>query len=156
MKVFQNDPRLPESIRRWGCNFRCLLAIAEDYCAEELTVEDIQDAYVELVGVAMDPNCTMNAQLSLVTRWAFKRLGHSYQAVQVGLVYPPSRFEFWKFARVYSILKGVIHPIGYQGRTTVTFHFRLGDRMGKVIFDPYDPAPVIMQDDVVLLYQVIE
>ncbi len=154
--IFQNDPRLPEKIRKFGCNFRSLLAIAEFYCNAEFTVDDIKAAYNELVGHAMDEDCTMNAQLSLVTRWAFKRLGHSYQAVQVGIVYPPTKFEFWKFARVYSILKGVLHPAGYQGRSMITFHFRLGDRMGKTIFDPYTPPPAIVEEDCTLLYQVIE
>ncbi len=154
--IYQNDLRLPEKIRKFGCNFRSLLAIAEFYCNAEFTVDDIKSAYAELVGKVMDEDCTMNAQLSFVTRWAFKRLGHSYQAVQVGIVYPPAKFEFWKSARVYSILKGVLHPVGYQGRSMITYHFRLGDRMGKMIFDPYTPSPQIMEEDCVLLYQVID
>jgi hypothetical protein len=53
-------------------------------------------------------------------------------------------------------MKGLIHPAGYEGRSTQTYHFRLGDRTGKVLFDPYTPAPRILQEDVVLLYQVVE
>ena len=153
--IFQNDPQMWEKVRKYGCNFRSLLAIAEFYCDQELTADDIKDAYAAMVGKAMDADCTMNAQLSLVTRWAFNRLGHPYQALQVGIVYPPAKFEFWKSARVYTILKGLMHPTGYDGRSYPTFHFRLGDRMGKVIFDPYDPSPKIISEDCVLLYQVV-
>lgn len=155
--IYQNDARLNEKIRRFGCNFRSLLAIAEVYTGKELLAKDIADAYNDLVGKAMDGDCTMTSQLGLVPRWAFKRLGHAqYRVEQIGIVYPPHRFEFWKSARVYSIRKDVMHPIGYQGRSSVTFHFRLADRMGKVIFDPYNPAPNIEVEDCVLLYQVVE
>lgn len=155
--IYQNDARLNEKIRRFGCNFRSLLAIAEVYTGKQLLAKDIEDAYAELVGKAMDAECTMNAQLSAVPRWAFKRLGHAgYGVAQVGIVYPPMRFEFWKSARVFTILKGVMYPIGYQGRSSVTFHFRLGDRTGKLLFDPYNPSPAMVAEDCVLLYQVIE
>ena len=155
--IYQNDKALPEKVRLFGCNFRSLLAIAEVYCDKELTVADITDAYRELVGVCMDADCTMNAQLSMATRWAFKRLGHqTYTVAQIGLLGVGAKFEFWRSARIYSIMKGLIHPAGYLGRQTQTYHFRLGDRTGKVIFDPYTPAPRILQEDVALLYQVVE
>jgi hypothetical protein len=155
--IYQNDPRFNEKIRLYGCNFRSLLAIAEVYCDEELTARDIALAYDELVGIAMDVDCTMNAQLSLVPRWAFKKLNHStYSVAQIGMIEAPAKFDFWKSARVYTIMKGLMHPVGYKGRAYPTYHFRLGNREGKVMFDPVNPAPRMLNEVVSLLYQVVE
>ena len=153
--VPQNDPKLNPEIQRYGCRFRSLLAIAEFHTGKILTPLAIQQAYNELVPSAMDVHCKCNENESKITRWAMRTLGSSTRCYQIGIVLGCTRLEFWPAAQIYTILKGLTHLGGEPGyETGPGFHFRLGNRAGKLIFDPF-PMAIVKEEHEVLVYQII-
>lgn len=133
--IKQNHPSLPTAVRKYGCRYRSLQAVAEWVTRRSLSVQDIIDAYEKLSKnpLVMDANCLCGTDEHLIIWDAFRRLGTADKGVQVG-----------------SMQGG--KPTGWQGeyvehdfvindyKTTYGKHFVLADRAGKDIFDPWDYA----------------
>jgi len=153
--ILQTDPRLNAEINRYGCRFRCLLAIAEFETGRALTPTAILQAYGDLVPGAMDVHCRCNGNESKISRWSLRALGSTSRCYQIGLVRGCVQLEFWPASRVYTILKGLTHFKGEPGyEAEAGFHFRLGDRAGRMIFDPH-PGAVVKEEREVLVYQIV-
>jgi hypothetical protein len=153
--VTQDDPKLNAEINRYGCRFRSLLAIAEWHTGKILTPLAIQQAYNDLVPGAMDVHCRCNENEHKIIRWGMRTMGSSARCYQIGIVYGCARLEFWPAAQMYTILKGLCHRKGEPGyEQEPGFHFRLGDRAGKLLFDP-QPMAVVKEEHEVLVYQII-
>lgn len=153
--ILQNDPRLNPEIQKYGCRFRCLLAIGEVHTGKQLTALAIEQAYRDSVPGAMNVHCKCNENEAKISRWSLRTLGSSARCYQIGLVYGCARMEFWPAAQVYTIRKGLVHRQGEPGYETAPgFHFRLGDRTGRIIFDPL-PGVTIIEEHEVLVYQLI-
>jgi hypothetical protein len=153
--ILQNDPRLNPEIQRYGCRFRCLLAIGEFHTGKQLTALAIEQAYRELVPAAMDVHCRCNENESKISRWSLRTLGSSARCYQIGVVHHCRGMEFWPAAQIYTILRGITHhkgEVGYEQEPG--YHFRLGDRAAKLIFDPM-PMAVVKEEAEVLIYQIV-
>jgi hypothetical protein len=152
--ILQTNVGLNPEVQKFGCRFRSLLAIAEFHTQKALKVSQIETAYKELVDVAMDVHCTCNSREDKIIRWGMRELFCTARGYQIGIAYGCERIEFWPAAQIYTILKGLTHRKGEDGRTEDSFHFRLGDRMGKLLFDPM-PAAVVKEEQELLTYQVL-
>jgi hypothetical protein len=140
--ILQTDKGLCLEVQKYGCNFRSLLAMTEVNEKKQLTVQAIQQAYDELVGNAMDQSCTV-IDPDAILKWGFKALLSPFRGYQIGQIIG-GNFSFWQWTKIYSILKG---------ESTHGFHFRLGDRLGKMIFDPY-PGVIIQKELSALIYRI--
>jgi hypothetical protein len=154
--ILQTDPGLPEIVNLGGCHGRSLLAIAEFWTGAELALEQVNTAFEWAMQdpLIMKGDCTMGRDLHRLINYGFRLLGHEKpKAAQIGIVDPGAKFEFWASTGVYTILKGLLHEVGYKGRKTPTFHFRLGDRTGGLLFDPAGALPIIREEST-LIYMV--
>ena len=153
--VPQTDPKLNAEINRYGCRFRSLLAIAEFHTGKMLTPQMIEQAYDELVPAAMDVHCKCNENEHKIIRWGMRALSSTARCYQIGIVYGAARLEFWPAAQIYTILNGITHYKGEPGYEEEDgHHFRLGDRTGKLTFDP-QPMAIIKSEHSVLIYQLV-
>jgi hypothetical protein len=87
--LLQTDPLLTPVIRRWGCNLRCLQAIAEIEAGRALTAAEIGGLYEEgLSQKAIGPNCYINDNNAVIAA-AARLLGLKKwpQAAQSGGIY---------------------------------------------------------------------
>jgi hypothetical protein len=113
----------------------------------------IEDAYGELVPTAMNENCRCNEKEHLIARWSMRALGSVDRCYQIGVAY--GKVEFWHAARIYTLLEGITHHKGEPGyENEEGRHYRLGDRTGALLFDPF-PMAVIKEEKRVLIYQII-
>lgn len=151
----QTDLALNAEINRYGCRFRSLLAIAEFHAGKILTPGMIEQAYHDLVPLAMDVHCKCNEREDKIIRWGMRALGSTARCYQIGVVAKCERLEFWPAAQIYTILRGLCHAKGEPGyEEEAGYHFRLGDRSGVLLFDP-QPMAVVKQEVEKLIYQII-
>jgi hypothetical protein len=155
--IYQNDPKLPRSVRLWGCRFRCLSAMAEFFTQKNLSHEQITQIY-DLArqhpsGKVMDDNCLCKVDEHHICKLSFLALKDNTRiARQVGVMNGnvPTGWDGKEIAFDYQI---------FEYHTKVGKHFVLANKANQVIFDPwsinYDqPLDIIGGIQKQLLYKV--
>lgn len=128
--IKQNDTRLNESIRKFGCRFRSLQAIAEFSVGKFLTVEQIETAYKELQKPkVMNANCECGEKEHEIINHAFKMLGSTWKGKQVGAKDLANNDEWAEQSGDFVI---------FDYRTPQGKHFTLANSKAKEIFDPWN------------------
>ena len=151
--VRQTDFRLPPMVNHYGCYFRSLQGIAEFEVDRRLRAQEIARQYK--VGRAqgyMTEDCVMKrgGAGGGTTNEAFRALGEAHKrCYQVGSIDATTgRVSWWgPKEHTYTILLGRTK----RGNR----HYRLGDSLGNLIFDP-DITAEIGSEICQLLYLVRE
>lgn len=131
--IKQNHPKLPQNVRKSGCRYRCLQAIAEWVTRRELSVQDITEAYhvFSKQPTVMNAQCNCGSDEHKIIWDAFARLGCDDKAVQVGTMQngKPTGWQNEKVDYDFMIL---------DYKTPTGKHFVLADCEGKTLWDPWD------------------
>ena len=180
----QNDADLLEPIQQWGCFFRSLLRAVEIIAHRPFTAEQINALYawgcagysellpeqIQRMQFVLSPKCTVGALHDRLFSKALATLKISNITIrQVGRIVtdtqgitPAQKSDgnnFWEWVRgtdwqgvAFTILRGKTRAV--SGRPELGLHFRYGDRDGHETWDPYSPAPTILKETAIYLYQM--
>ena len=130
----QDDERMPEAFRRYGCRVRALLAIAEMDVGDELTAEqilDILDYGRGRKGVIVNDQYRAGRREHLLINRAFQALHVSRRGVQNGRIHYGDPY-YWSGDDHDYILRE------YRTDGEYGLHWVLCSRDGDELFDPYD------------------
>lgn len=150
-RVYQTHKDLGKMINRFGCYYRSLLAIAEEEVGKLLSVDNIWVGYRVLSSGSMDNECYVQKPRNIV-EYGFQVLGgDEYRCYQTGLRDLRSgTLSYWGTHGPEHVQYTILQ--GHTGRHT---HFRLGDRDGKLLWDPY-PGAKIQREERVIFYRVFK
>lgn len=86
--IYQNDRRLKQVIRTFGCNFRSLQAIAEITLGQYLGAEQINDLHTMAMQNpdVLGEDCYCKAGLCEIANSAFRLLGSKKRVIQCGSI----------------------------------------------------------------------
>jgi hypothetical protein len=146
-KLLQTDCR-NKKIRDYGCNFRTLLSFCEDVIDRVLTIQEIELAYYLAVYEykCMNENCLLKGNLHKLFEIVGWIVDKKIVGVQVGSILNGVK-TFWG---------NVERPYNFTclwGVTKHGYHYRAGDKVGNLIFDP-DPNTKVIYEKSLLLYSV--
>lgn len=134
---FQNYPSLTQPIRRYGCRFMCLSAIAMIEVGKALTYPQVEDLYGKaclLPDVVVNPNTALcGAREDWIINEAFKMLGHpEKRGIQVGQIDREGQPKLWNGNKTDDYKYVIVHwkTHGPDG------HFTLVDRE-ETAYDPH-------------------
>ena len=124
--IYQNDPRLYEVIQKVGCFFMCCIMIAKLGSKHEYTTDEINKLWdlAKARGYINTKDEMINSVgvINLASDIKFKQVCHSYNKT----LHPNADYYIQK---AY-ILNPHKEP----------YHFRLMNRDGAIIYDPYNPS----------------
>ncbi|MGL4524536.1 MAG: hypothetical protein ACRCVN_03315 [Spirochaetia bacterium] len=128
--ISQNHPENKKEIQLYGCNFRCLQAIAELSCDKFLTSFEINALHTKNSqnSKVIGKNCWCGPNLHQITDAVFAHFGHPYTCRQVGGV--DAKGEVWGRQEGDFV---VLH----WNTNFPSGHFTLADKDGKEIWDPH-------------------
>lgn len=143
MKILQTNPNLHKSIQRWGCYYRSILAMAEEFTQKELIREQIQMGYYILRRGVMGDDCFVKHPEYILT-YGLQMLGASRcKGLYIGWAELQNRQPFFKSGYEKS-------DMSFMAKKGLTKngnpHFRLALPNGHVIFDPHGSKPEIAKE----------
>ncbi|MGL4525279.1 MAG: hypothetical protein ACRCVN_07180 [Spirochaetia bacterium] len=126
----QNHPANKKEIQLYGCNFRCLQAMAELTCQEYLGTGDINFLHTKNSRnpQVLGKNCWCGPSLHQIPAAVFEHFGKRYRCIQVGGI--DAQNEAW------GTLAGDFVVLHWNTKYT-TGHFTLADSAGVEIWDPH-------------------
>lgn len=160
--IKQTDPTLPLMINKYGCYLRSLQAIAEITVGKALDAPQIINLYYSLQQKksslgdgkpVLDIECYINDPNTII-KATFHELGVERSCYQIGLANvvngkmdTPTFWSWVKNPKYNFIIHQVVTALG-------NFHFVLGDSLGNIIFDPYNPPVRVARTKRQIFYQL--
>lgn len=151
--IYQNDPLLYPTIQEVGCFFRSALKVSELYSLRDLTHEEINTIWDNAKNLNYIDNNDDIQKSSSIINLGFEQLGLHYKAVEVG-TFENGSITFYSWVEKYPHYKHFTALIQKVKTENFNTHFRVVDKRGKVIFDPYYPQPNIKSIYYSILYHI--
>ena len=135
----QNDKNLMQDIQQVGCFFRSAQFIAENKTAQCLSPQQINAMWLWANEKGVIKNRVMVKGAAPIANRTLKILGDSGKFVEVG-TFQNGVIKFYRgvhygLQRIDALIQKVKQPAG----SVYPEHFRVVDKFGAVIFDPYEP-----------------
>lgn len=135
----QNDKSLMRDIQQVGCFFRSAQFIAENKTGKCLTAQQINAMWIWANEKGIIKNRVMVKGAAPIANRTLKILGCSGKFIEVG-TFQDGVIKFYRgvhygLQRIDALIQKVKQPAG----SVYPEHFRVVDKFGTVIFDPYEP-----------------
>lgn len=133
----QNSQGLKRDIQTTGCFFVSCLFIAQTTAGKNLTKKQYNSLYekAHAAGFMKDRDMVVSDK---VINLAFAELGVHKKAFEVGT--DKGGFYGWvQKNKNYQKVDACIQKIKQPAGSTYPFHFRVTDKTGELLFDPYSP-----------------
>ena len=135
----QNDKNLMQDIQQVGCFFRSAQFIAENKTAQCLSPQQINAMWLWANEKGVIKNRVMVKGAAPIANRTLKILGDSGKFVEVG-TFQNGVIKFYRgvhygLQRIDALIQKVKQPAG----SVYPEHFRVVDKFGAVLFDPYEP-----------------
>lgn len=136
----QNDKNLMRDIQQVGCFFRSAQFIAENKTGKCLTAQQINAMWLWANEKGIIKNRVMVKGAAPIANRALEILGDSGKFVEVG-TFQNGVIKFYRgvhygLQRIDALIQKVKQPAG----SVYPEHFRVVDKFGAVLFDPYEPS----------------
>ena len=133
----QNSEGLNADIRATGCFFVSCLAIAQRKSGKELSKAQYNALYKKAHSFGFMKNGYMITS-DKVINLAFAELGVHKKAFEVG-TNSDGFYDWVQKNKNYQKVDACIQKIKQPAGSTYPFHFRVTDKTGGLLFDPYSP-----------------
>lgn len=135
----QNDKSLMRDLQQVGCFFRSAQFIAENKTGKCLTSQQINAMWIWANEKGIIKNRVMVQGAAPIANRTLKILGDSGKFVEEG-TFQDGVIKFYRgvhygLQRIDALIQKVKQPAG----SVYPEHFRVVDKFGAVIFDPYEP-----------------
>jgi len=152
-RLYQNSEGILPVIQSVGCFFRSCLRIAEIEVGENLIASQINALWKEAKSRGFIDEKSEIVRSAPIINLAFDTLGSEKRAAEVGIFkdgvtsfYPWT----WSYAE-YQQFNALIQKVHTVNDHT---HFRVVNKQGTVVFDPYFPSPKISFIYYSILYHI--
>lgn len=138
----QNSKGLYKDIQEVGCFFTSCLAVSQMHSGKNLSVEQYNELWDEAHAKGFMKNRSM-VKSDKVINLGFEKLGVNKKAFEVGTAVGVSSGSFYGWvakARTYKRADAFIQKIRQPKGSVYPFHFRVVNKAGKLLFDPYSPT----------------
>ena len=151
--LFQNSEGLLPAIQSVGCFFRSCLRIAEIETGKNLNAEEINELWLKALTRGYINQKLEIEKSAPIIDLAFLILGSNKRAAEVGIFKDgETAFCAWTWSyKEYQQFNYLIQKVHTINDHT---HFRIVNKRGTVIFDPYFPSPDIAFIYYSILYHI--
>lgn len=150
----QNSKGMNKDIREVGCFFASCLTIAQMKEGKTLTVEQYNSLWeaAHKAGYMYDRRVIVSDK---IINLAFKELGSSKRAVEVGT--DKAGFYGWVKAQPdYMRVDACIEKIEQEEGSIYPYHFRVVNKEGELLFDPYSPQVKRKASEHIIWYRIVD
>ncbi|EMB22885.1 hypothetical protein [Treponema denticola] len=150
----QNSKGMYKDIREVGCFFVSCLTIAQMKEGKTLTVEQYNSLWDEAhkAGYMYERRVLVSDK---IINLAFKSLGSSKKAFEVGT----DQADFYDWVKSHPDYKKVdacIEKIEQEEGAAYPYHFRVVNKEGELLFDPYSPQVKKGGSERIIWYRIID
>ncbi len=150
--IKQNDARLIKDIREVGCFFRSAQALAEIKTGTTLTAEQINAMWGWSIRNGHIENRVMVNGAMPIANKTLKYLGSPGQFIEVGLFQNGKTTYYKSIPKHLKRIDFLIQKAKQKAGAKYKNHFRVVDRFGCVIFDPYEPTVEVAGSEYSILF----
>lgn len=140
--IFQNDKRLKDIIQTDGCFVRSCLHIGELETHKCFDADTINMLWTRAVNYGWLLHDNLKKPDLLIQESIKVLSGIDREVFQVG-VFKHGIITYWDWIMKYPKYQNYNYLIQKVQTVNGNIHYRVVDRFGKVIFDPYSPQPEI-------------
>jgi len=151
--LFQNSEGLLPAIQSVGCFFRSCLRIAEIEVGENLIASQINALWKEAKSRGFIDEKSEIVRSAPIINLAFDTLGSEKRAAEVG-IFKDGETAFCAWTHSYKEYQQFNYLIQKVHTINDHTHFRVVNKRGTVIFDPYFPSPDIAFIYYSILYHI--